>query len=108
MPSDDAHGSMQSQPVARLTYLNPPRSLKEVLIVVGILLGYLASYEFVDTLGGWRIMYGASAVPALLLLAGMVRALFSLLVDTHHQSTPGTTAPCLSSIMLPSEQSKSD
>ena len=41
--------------------------------MVGILLGYLASYEFVDTVGGWRIMYGASAAPALLLLAGMVR-----------------------------------
>ena len=52
------------QPAPRLTRCMPLCSLKEVLIVVGILLGYLASYEFVDTVGGWRIMYGASAVPA--------------------------------------------
>jgi hypothetical protein len=47
--------------------------LKEVLVVCGILLGYLGSYLFVDTVGGWRIMYVASAAPALLLLGGMVR-----------------------------------
>lgn len=48
----------------------------------GILLGYLGSYLFVDTEGGWRIMYGASAVPALLLLAGMVRRA-PLLMQPH-------------------------
>ena len=47
-------------------------------MVCGILLGYLGSYLFVDTVGGWRIMYGASAVPALILLAGMVRLLSQL------------------------------
>ena len=41
-------------------------------MVCGILLGYLGSYLFVDTVGGWRIMYGASAVPAVILLGGMV------------------------------------
>ncbi|CAL5219592.1 g1455 [Coccomyxa viridis] len=46
-------------------------SLKEVLVVCGILLGYLGSYLFVDTVGGWRLMYGASAVPAVILLGGM-------------------------------------
>ena len=45
----------------------------------GILLGYLGSYLFVDTIGGWRIMYGASAVPALVLLSGMVSAPFTRL-----------------------------
>ncbi len=41
-------------------------------MVCGILLGYLGSYLFVDTVGGWRLMYGASAVPAVILLGGMV------------------------------------
>ena len=48
------------------------RSLKEVFIVGGILLGYLTSYLFVDDVGGWRLMYGLAAGPAVILLAGMV------------------------------------
>ena len=47
-------------------------------MVCGILLGYLGSYLFVDTVGGWRFMYGASALPALILLAGMVRLALQL------------------------------
>lgn len=38
----------------------------------GILLGYLTSYLFVDDVGGWRLMYGLAAGPAVILLAGMV------------------------------------
>lgn len=49
-----------------------PCSLKEGLIVVGILLGYLASAVWVDEVGGWRYMYGAALPAALLVLAGMV------------------------------------
>jgi MFS family permease len=49
------------------------RSLKEMFIVGGILLGYLTSYLFVDNVGGWRLMYGLAAGPAVILLAGMVR-----------------------------------
>ena len=72
--------------------------------MVGILLGYLASYEFVDTVGGWRIMYGASAVPALLLLAGMVRALPSLLIPTHQYPPAASPVACpLSSSLTPGQ-----
>jgi MFS family permease len=47
-------------------------SLKEVMIVGGILLGYLSSYWFVDAVGGWRSIYGIAAPLALLLGIGMV------------------------------------
>lgn len=47
-------------------------SLKEAFIVGGILLGYLASYGFVDTVGGWRWMYGVPTAAAMVLAAGMV------------------------------------
>jgi MFS family permease len=46
--------------------------------VVGILLGYLTSYLFIDDVGGWRIMYGIAAAPAMVLLAGMVWILTDL------------------------------
>eukprot|EP00887_Chlorella_sp_A99_P006942 scaffold2.g6942.t1 len=46
-------------------------SLKEAFIVGGILAGYATSYAFVDTVGGWRAMYGLAVVPALVLGAGM-------------------------------------
>lgn len=49
-------------------------SLKECLIVVGILSGYLASYLLIDQVGGWRSMYGLAIVPAIALAGGMVRA----------------------------------
>lgn len=48
-------------------------SLKECLIVVGILLGYLVSYLYIEQVGGWRSMYGLSIIPAVALGAGMVR-----------------------------------
>ena len=47
-------------------------SLKECLIVVGILLGYLFSYIFIDTTGGWRYIFGLAAIPTVVLAAGMV------------------------------------
>jgi len=46
-------------------------SLKEVLIVAGILLGYLASYLFVSAFAGWRSIYLAAAPIAAILFAGM-------------------------------------
>ncbi|KAK9818055.1 hypothetical protein WJX72_006373 [[Myrmecia] bisecta] len=46
-------------------------SLKELLIVAGILSGYLTSYLFVDDVGGWRNMYGLSLLPAIALSIGM-------------------------------------
>eukprot|EP01024_Parvocaulis_polyphysoides_P064047 TRINITY_DN7429_c0_g1_i3.p1 TRINITY_DN7429_c0_g1~~TRINITY_DN7429_c0_g1_i3.p1 ORF type:complete len:543 (-),score=68.63 TRINITY_DN7429_c0_g1_i3:313-1941(-) len=46
-------------------------SLKEGFIVGGILLGYLASYLLVETIGGWRYMFGASGAVAILLGCGM-------------------------------------
>ncbi len=50
-------------------------SLKEGFVVGGILLGYLASYLFVDSVGGWRTMFGAALLPSVALGLGMVRGL---------------------------------
>lgn len=58
-------------PHARTNYY-VRRSLKEGFIVVGILLGYLASALWVGETGGWRDMYGVALFPALILAAGMV------------------------------------
>jgi len=46
-------------------------SLKECLIVTGILLGYLSSNIFIDEASGWRFMYGSAIPVAMLLAAGM-------------------------------------
>ena len=46
-------------------------SLKEVLIVVGILLGYLASFLFVSKVEGWRSIYLLAAPVTAFLFAGM-------------------------------------
>ena len=40
--------------------------------MLGILLGYLTGYLFVEDIGGWRSMYGIAAVPALVAGLGMV------------------------------------
>lgn len=46
-------------------------SLKEFLIVVGMLLGYIASSLFVDMVAGWRYMYATSAPICLVMGFGM-------------------------------------
>ncbi|KAK8918574.1 hypothetical protein KSP39_PZI021796 [Platanthera zijinensis] len=46
-------------------------SLKELFIVLGILLGYLVGSVEINSVGGWRFMYGFSAPIALLMLIGM-------------------------------------
>eukprot|EP00897_Mesotaenium_endlicherianum_P000931 jgi/Mesen1/10839/ME000093S10358 len=46
-------------------------SLKEVLIVVGILLGYLAGSVEISQVGGWRYMFGAAAPLAVVMAAGV-------------------------------------
>lgn len=46
-------------------------SMKEAFIVLGMLLGYLVGYLAVDTVGGWRYMYGVSAPIALIMAIGM-------------------------------------
>lgn len=46
-------------------------SLKELFIVLGILLGYLVGSLQINTIGGWRYMYGFSAPVALLMGLGM-------------------------------------
>ena len=45
--------------------------------MVGILLGYLVSYLYIEEVGGWRSMYGISILPAVALGIGMVRTLFA-------------------------------
>ena len=46
-------------------------SLKEVLIVLGILFGYLASFLFVSKIQGWRTIYLVAAPVAVVLFSGM-------------------------------------
>ncbi|KAI3896909.1 hypothetical protein MKX03_002580 [Papaver bracteatum] len=46
-------------------------SMKELMIVLGILLGYLAGSLEIDVVGGWRYMFGFSAPVALLMGLGM-------------------------------------
>ena len=48
-------------------------SLKEALVVCGILGGYLGGAVWIEQVGGWRNMYGAAVFPAVVLGAGMVR-----------------------------------
>ncbi|KAF3334597.1 D-xylose-proton symporter-like 3 [Carex littledalei] len=47
-------------------------SLKELFIVLGILLGYLVGSLEINTVGGWRYMYGLSAPVAVVMLIGML------------------------------------
>lgn len=46
-------------------------SLKEVMIVLGLLFGYLVGSIEIDAIGGWRYMYGLSAPIAVLMGLGM-------------------------------------
>ncbi|CAN0132982.1 unnamed protein product [Hapterophycus canaliculatus] len=46
-------------------------SMKEAMIVVGMLFGYSMGWYFEDTVGGWRYIYGAGAFPAVIMFAGM-------------------------------------
>lgn len=46
-------------------------SLKEALIVCGILLGYLVGHEQIEAVGGWRYMFGVAAPIGLLMGIGM-------------------------------------
>ena len=46
-------------------------SMKEAMIVVGMLLGYSLGWFLEDSAGGWRWTYGVAAVPAVGMLAGM-------------------------------------
>ncbi|GBF98053.1 D-xylose-proton symporter-like chloroplastic [Raphidocelis subcapitata] len=46
-------------------------SLKEAIIVGGILAGYFVSYVFAEEVGGWRSIYACAAPLALLLFAGV-------------------------------------
>ena len=77
-------------------------SLKECLIVVGILLGYLVSYLFIDTTGGWRYMFGLAAIPTLALGLGMVRPCALQLPCTAVAPGAGTTCPSCCPALRPS------
>jgi hypothetical protein len=48
------------------------RSMKEVLIVLGIELGYLIALPCLQVPGGWRIVFGAALVPVPVMLTGLV------------------------------------
>lgn len=46
-------------------------SLKEAMIVLGMLFGYTAGWILEDTVGGWRVTYGLGVIPAIAMLTGM-------------------------------------
>lgn len=46
-------------------------SMKEAMIVVGMLLGYTIGWILDDTVGGWRTTYGVASVFAVLMFVGM-------------------------------------
>lgn len=46
-------------------------SLKEALIVTGMLLGYFVGWWRIDTIGGWRSMFGLAAPIAAVMVIGM-------------------------------------
>ncbi|CAN0123147.1 unnamed protein product [Ectocarpus fasciculatus] len=46
-------------------------SLKEAMVVVGMLFGYSLGWYLEDTIAGWRYTYGAGAFPAVIMFAGM-------------------------------------
>lgn len=46
-------------------------SLKEVMIVIGMLLGYIVGYVEVDAVGGWRIMYIIAAPLGFIMCIGI-------------------------------------
>jgi len=50
-------------------------SLKEGMIVMGMLLGYLVGWALEHVRGGWRFTFGLSALPALAMLFGVGRLL---------------------------------
>jgi len=45
-------------------------SLKEGLIVLGILMGYVVGYAYESTVGGWGFIYGASCLMAVIMAVG--------------------------------------
>ena len=48
-------------------------ALKECMIVLGMLLGYVVGYCLTSTTGGWRYTYLVSAGPAVAMFLGVAR-----------------------------------
>lgn len=46
-------------------------SMKEAMIVVGMLCGYLAGWFLEYSVGGWRYTYGFAMAPSVVMMAGM-------------------------------------
>ena len=86
-------------------------SLKEAVVVVGILLGYLGGALWIEDVGGWRLMFGSALFPALivgagmfwlmesprwLLLSGAPKAEVRTCVDVLESIHPAVLLPCAS------------
>eukprot|EP00612_Vaucheria_litorea_P003536 CAMPEP_0171461060 /NCGR_PEP_ID=MMETSP0945-20130129/5666_1 /TAXON_ID=109269 /ORGANISM="Vaucheria litorea, Strain CCMP2940" /LENGTH=482 /DNA_ID=CAMNT_0011987345 /DNA_START=202 /DNA_END=1650 /DNA_ORIENTATION=- len=62
---------------AYISEMSPPSirgilvGMKEVFIVLGILVGYVAGFFFENTEGGWRSVYSLALVPAIFQFTGM-------------------------------------
>lgn len=68
---------LKKQAPAYIGEMSPPAvrgvlvSMKEAMIVVGMLFGYTIGWVLTDTAGGWRFTYGVGAVPAVGMMVGM-------------------------------------
>ncbi|CAB1096996.1 unnamed protein product [Ectocarpus sp. CCAP 1310/34] len=92
-------------------------SLKEAMIVVGMLFGYSIGWYLEDTVAGWRYTYGAGAFPAVIMFAGMFLMppsarwlVFSGKMDEARESlqfvTPGISELAVAEIQASAEKSQ--
>lgn len=47
-------------------------SMKEAMIVVGMLFGYSIGWWLEDDVGGWKYTYAAGAIPSVAMFVGML------------------------------------
>ncbi len=66
-----ATGACSAEPARATQVRGLLISLKEAVVVIGILLGYLGGALWIEDVGGWRLMFGSALFPALVLGAGM-------------------------------------
>eukprot|EP00904_Undaria_pinnatifida_P002460 jgi/Undpi1/12214/HiC_scaffold_5.g01890.m1 len=92
-------------------------SMKEAMIVVGMLLGYSLGWVLDDTAGGWRWTYGVASVPAVAMLVGMYGMppsarwlVFSGRIDAARKSlqfvTPGISELAVAEIQASAEKTQ--
>lgn len=94
-------------------------SMKEAMIVLGMLLGYLMGWFLEYTAGGWRYTYGVSGIPAVFMMVGMYAMppsarwlVFSGKIDAARKSlqfvTPGISELAIAEIQASAEKNETD